>query len=84
MADVVDEQIHLLKLIVEREGLDCEFELRRTYDVFYDGHDAETAMHDFHASLWRGQRWTRDVSVLNESMAEQVRWCCTIAVIPTH
>jgi len=70
--DLVAEQIYALKDVVETEGLDCEFELRRSYDVFIDAAEAEIVRGDFLAALRKKERWTRDVALIGEGSAEQV------------
>ncbi|KAK3058456.1 hypothetical protein LTR09_000020 [Extremus antarcticus] len=70
--DLVTAQIDALKDIVETEGLDCEFELRRSYDVFIDPEEAEKAKKDFLASVEAGARWTRDVDLVEGGNVEQV------------
>lgn len=71
--DLVAEQIYALKDVVEKEGLDCEFELRRSYDVFIDSEEAEGTRKKFQSALGKKQKWTRDVALIGETSAEQVR-----------
>ena len=71
-ASFVNEQIYALKDVVEREGLDCEFELRRSYDVFLDDLEAQNVKSQFRASLAAGHKWTRDRWLIDEDMVEQV------------
>jgi len=71
--DLVSEQIYALKDVVEKEGLDCEFELRRSYDAFIDSAEAEGIRKDFQSALGKDQKWTRDVALIGETNAEQVR-----------
>ena len=72
-ASFVNDQIYALKEVVEREGLDCEFELRRSYDVFLDDLEAEDVKSQFLVSLAAGHKWTRDRWLIDEKMVEQVR-----------
>ena len=71
--DLVAEQIYALKDVVETEELDCEFELRRSFDVFIDAAEAESVREGFLAALRKKERWTRDVALVGEGSAEQVR-----------
>ena len=71
-AAFINEQIYALKEVVEREHLDCEFELRRTFDVFLDDVEAENITKGFRASLAAGHKYTRDRALVDEKMAEQV------------
>ncbi|KAK5170169.1 uncharacterized protein LTR77_004754 [Saxophila tyrrhenica] len=70
--DLVMAQNYALKDAVETENLDCEFELRRSYDVYIDEDEAEKAKKDFLANLKAGARWTRDVDMIEGKNIEQV------------
>lgn len=72
IAAFVNEQIYAIKDVVESEGLDCEFELRRSYDVFLDESEAREAEKLFGDSLKTKQKWTRYVDFVGEKRAEQV------------
>ncbi len=61
--------------IVETEGIDCEFELRRSYDVLLDQAEADRAKEAFSASLSNGELWTRDVDYIGPEFAERVSEC---------
>jgi hypothetical protein len=69
----VDAQIGVLKDVVESEGIDCEFELRRSYDVFIDEDEAIEAEKSFVASLKAGEAWTKEIDLVDKRMVEQVR-----------
>ncbi|KAK3066239.1 hypothetical protein LTR53_017499 [Teratosphaeriaceae sp. CCFEE 6253] len=71
-AKFVNDQIHALKRTVEKEKLDCEFELRRSYDVFLDADEADNVEAGFSASLDQDHLWTRDRSLVDASFAEQL------------
>lgn len=71
--DLVTAQAYALKDVVETEEIDCEFELRRSYDVFIDQDEAAKAVKGFKASVKAGQRWTRDVDLIEGKNVEQVR-----------
>lgn len=72
VAAFVNEQIYAIKDAVESEGLDCEFELRRSYDVFLDEGEAREAEKLFGDSLKMKQKWTRYVDFVGGKRAEQV------------
>ena len=72
VADQVCEQIYAIKHAVETESLDCEFELRRSYDVFLAEAESEQARQEFEKCLKAGHRWTKDVSFVGREFAEQV------------
>lgn len=61
-----------LKGIVEEEGLECEFELRRSYDVFTDASEAEDIHARYEDARKKGEAWTRNVSWIGEQHAEQL------------
>lgn len=67
-------QIYAIKHAAETENIDCEFELRRSYDVFIDDNVAEQVQQDFQTSFQAGQRWTREVDFVGDKYAEQVCW----------
>ncbi|CAJ2512824.1 Uu.00g009430.m01.CDS01 [Anthostomella pinea] len=68
----VGAQIHALKAVVEREGLDCEFELRRSYDTFNAARDAAEIRKSFAEALRRGDAWTRERDLVVEAFVERV------------
>jgi hypothetical protein len=68
----VYSQSHLMKEAVDREGLDCEFELRRTYDVFVDEQDAKDAGETYRTAVEEGHKWVKEVSFVDSRYAEQV------------
>jgi glycine/D-amino acid oxidase-like deaminating enzyme len=62
----VKAQVYALKGVVEAENLDCEFELRRSYDVFLNDEDVEHLRSTWRKSVQRGDEWTRDREFLGE------------------
>ena len=64
--------VYALKKVVEEEGIDCEFELRRSYDVYCNEGEAEAARQYVRASQSAGRRWTDDVAFVEAKLAEQV------------
>lgn len=64
--------VYALKKVVEEEGIDCEFELRRSYDVFCNDGEAGAARRYVRASQAAGRRWTEDVALVEEKLVEQV------------
>lgn len=70
--------IYALKNIVESEGLDCEFEMRRSFDVSLDEGDAQQARARFRHALKDDQEWTKDVDLAQNRYVEQVRPRSTI------
>ncbi|KAF2681138.1 hypothetical protein K458DRAFT_489612 [Lentithecium fluviatile CBS 122367] len=51
-----------LEQIVKEEDLDCEFELRRSFDVFLDAHEAKALRDNYEKSKEAGEIWTKDFS----------------------
>ena len=66
----VGAQIDAYKDVVEREHLDCEFELRRSYDVYANEKDAE-ALRETWAKVSR-QPWARSRQLIDTDFAENV------------
>ena len=64
--------VYALKKVVEEESIDCEFELRRSYDVFCNDGEAEAAHQYVRASQAAGLRWTDDVALVEAQQVEQV------------
>lgn len=71
-AAFINDLIYGLKSVVEKEKLDCEFELRRTFDVFIDQEDADLAEQMYDDGVEKGSAWTRDRDFVPKSRAEQV------------
>ena len=69
---LIRAQIHAIKRTVEAEGLDCEFELRRSFDVYLDAEQAEQARAEFSNSVKTKQWWTEDSDCAAPAFAEQV------------
>lgn len=61
-----------MKDAVDREGLNCEFEMRRSYDVYIDEEDAKQAEELYHSAIREGHQWARDFDFVGEEFAEQV------------
>lgn len=64
--------VYALKKVVEEEDIDCEFELRRSYDVFCNDGEAGAARQYVRASQAAGRPWTDDVALVEERLVEQV------------
>lgn len=61
-----------LKRIVDAEELECEFELRSSFDVFVDAAEAEEMYERFDAARKKGERWTSNVTWYGPDAAERV------------
>lgn len=70
--ELENDQVYQLKRVVEEEGLECEFEMRRSFDVFLDAEEAEEVKEAYFESVRRGERWTRDVGFVGPEIVEQV------------
>jgi hypothetical protein len=68
----VEAQIDALKDVVERESLDCEFELRRSYDVFMNEKEASSLRGSWNQRLARGEPWMRPRQLVDAKFAETV------------
>lgn len=71
-AALVRAQIDALKAVVEKEQLDCEFELRRSYDVFLHADEAREMEAKWRECLQQGYPWTREHDFVGEAFAEMV------------
>ncbi|KAI1174690.1 FAD dependent oxidoreductase [Nemania sp. FL0916] len=58
--------------IVERERLDCEFELRRSYDVFLNEKDAASMRKAWDEHSARREPWMKSRQLLDTNLAEAV------------
>lgn len=61
-----------LKAVVERERIACEFELRRSYDVYASNAEAHKAGAGLQRALARGDEWARDRDWIGPELAERV------------
>jgi hypothetical protein len=73
IAAFVVKHMYAMKKTVEEEGLDCEFELRRSYDVWCNEKEAGDAKAYVKASHRAGQAWAAGVDLVADKYAEQVR-----------
>jgi hypothetical protein len=76
IARFVTAQIDALKNVIEKEEIECEFELRRSFDVFLDEKEASAARKDFQNSVRAKESWTRDIAPVPEQYIEQVGVPC--------
>ncbi|KAF3050659.1 hypothetical protein E8E11_007795 [Didymella keratinophila] len=70
--DYVGRVMLEIKQIVEDEDLDCEFELRRSFDVFTDATQASDIYTKYNTARKAGEPWTQNVSWINASYAAQL------------
>ena len=68
----ISQQVAAIKNVVEKEDLDCEFEVRRSFDVFQDLDEAMKNQDEFQKSLEAGEKWTEHIQSIGSGMAEQV------------
>ena len=71
--DLVRAQPYAIKQAVEEEALDCEFELRRSFDIYLDGTDGEAAEKGFEGCFNAVQRLTKEVGHVLRQHTDQVR-----------
>lgn len=72
LAAFVHDVVDRIKDVVDKEVLQCEFELRRTYDVFLDEEEAREAEKAFVQSRENGEKWTRTMDFVSKDFVEQV------------
>lgn len=61
-----------LKAVAEEEELDCEFELRRSFDVFTDLQEAQDISQRYEKARKNGEAWTQNVSWIGKDRAESI------------
>jgi glycine/D-amino acid oxidase-like deaminating enzyme len=61
-----------IKHIVEEEDLDCQFELRRSFDVQLDSEESKRMKKVYEESRKAGFLWTKNTNYVDERMVEQV------------
>ena len=83
-AAFVYNQKYAMKDCVEREGLDCEFEMRRSFDVFLDEREAKEATAWFQQCLKEGHEWTHECDWIDEKHVEQVIFNLAINLFPAN
>lgn len=71
-AAFVSNQKYAMKDAVDRENLNCEFEMRRSYDVYIDENDAKEAEELYRIAMSEGHQWARDFDFVGPEFAEQV------------
>jgi glycine/D-amino acid oxidase-like deaminating enzyme len=72
MQTYVEGVIQGLKRIVEDEDLDCEFELRRSFDVFTDEAESVRLKKIYDESRAAGRSWTKNTHFIDGQYVEQV------------
>ncbi|KAI4719498.1 FAD dependent oxidoreductase [Aureobasidium sp. EXF-10727] len=72
IAAFVSAQKYHMKDAVDREGLSCEFEMRRSYDVFVDRQEAVEAEQLYRTAVKEGYQWARDLDFVGPEIAEQL------------
>ncbi|KAI7162305.1 FAD dependent oxidoreductase [Hortaea werneckii] len=71
-AAFVYNQKYAMKECVEKEELDCEFEMRRSFDVFLDEREAKEAKAWFQQCLKEGHEWSHECDWVDEKHVEQI------------
>lgn len=72
LARFVWAQSPALKEVIEREDIDCEFELRRSYDVFKSEAEAARLEAKWKEYLSKGCEWTSNVYWTGSKFAERL------------
>jgi glycine/D-amino acid oxidase-like deaminating enzyme len=68
----VHNVIQGIKSVVDNEGLECEFELRRSFDVFQDPLEYKKVKRIYEAAKAKNEEWTERVSLVPEEYVQQV------------
>jgi hypothetical protein len=67
------DQIRAIKATVEKENLDCEFLVRRTFDVFWDEQQAQEVKTVLSEAAAAGSLWSKEVQWIEGPHLEKVR-----------
>ena len=65
-------QLREMKKVVEKEGLDCEFLLRRSWDCFWDEEQARSMKEFLQIARERDEEWMQHVQWIEGPAAEKV------------
>ncbi|KAI0436993.1 FAD dependent oxidoreductase superfamily protein [Xylaria telfairii] len=68
----IGAHIDTFKDVVERERLDCEFELRRSYDVYMNEKEAASMCESWAQHSARGEAWMHPRQLVGANIAESV------------
>jgi glycine/D-amino acid oxidase-like deaminating enzyme len=76
MRSAIQEYVHNviqdIKRVVDEEGLDCEFELRRSFDVFQDPEEYGKVKDVYEQAKKEGEKWVEGISLVPEEHVQQV------------
>lgn len=61
-----------MKALVDKEKLDCEFMLRRSFDVFWDEAQAKEMKESLQDAIAAGYSWPKDIQWLEGEHLEKV------------
>lgn len=61
-----------LKKIVDEESLECEFELRRSFDVFCSASEGSIIKQFYEEAVQEGEAWTKTTSLVPREYVKQV------------
>lgn len=68
----VTAQMYALKGVVETEGIECESELRRSFDVWLDEEDAKVGEMEWREQVKTGLKGIKEVEFIPGRVAERV------------
>ncbi|RAL03233.1 NAD(P)/FAD-dependent oxidoreductase [Aspergillus ibericus CBS 121593] len=66
------EQLSALKEVVEKEGIECELKVTRSFDVFFDGNHARDIREFLYVKKSEGVAWAREVEWIEEADVERI------------
>lgn len=67
------DQLTALKDVVEKEKIDCEFSLTRSFDIFFDGDHAREMQEFVSTQQAEGAAWAQHMTWINASESEKVQ-----------
>ena len=66
------KQVHLIKQLVDREGLDCDFQITRACDTIIDPAVAQQKIRDYHELVQDGVVDMSDIGYVSKKDAERI------------
>lgn len=72
MVKWIRENLYAVKKVIEKEGIEAQAELRRSFDVSLDEEDARQVKREFERQLETGFPLSEDVGFVGDEFAERV------------
>jgi len=76
LIDMQTRQIELIKDIAEKENIDCDLVLTRSFDILLDEEHAKEVREFFYKQKAKGPAWIKQTQWLEGKNLEKVRGVC--------